>query len=199
MSTIVRGERVPTPGHASPPVRHRTPDADPDIEGRRYRDLVRQVMLDSLRPPDGVRRAFRGSGAAMASAVADAMADLSFESLLVFSDALSPDVWDANRLSAFAVRTEPGSLRLLVLDPGRAESTLAAMSDLVASGRVGVRTLPAGLTLPRHVAVGDGRHVRVEDDPATRRATCVLGDREIGAQATEVFEALWSRASPLPR
>ena len=196
MSTIISACGSTAAGPGVPSVRHRTRDADSPPEDRRYREAVRRVMLDALRPPDGVRRAFRGSGAAMASAVADAMADLSFDSLLVFSDGLSREVWDADRLRAFVGRTAPGSLRLVVTDPDCAaspSSALSGMADLVAAGRVSVRVLPASSPLPRHVAVGD------EDDPTTRRATCVLGDRELGAKATEVFEALLRRSVPLPR
>ncbi len=202
MSTIISKGVAAADGQDASSVRHRTRNACCPPEDRRYRETVRQVMLDALRPSDGVRRAFRGSGAAMASAVADAMADLSFDSLLVFSDGLSREVWNTDRLRAFVGRTAPGSLRLVVTEPDCAtspSSALSGMADLVASGRISVRVLPAPSALPRHVAVGDARHVRVEDDPATRRATCILGDRELGGKATEVFESLWSRGMPLPR
>ena len=84
--------------------------------------------------------------------------------------------------------------------PVSPSSALPDLIDLIRDGLILVRTtVPTDRGRIPHIALADGRHVRVEAEKASRGATTVFGDRELGSSAQQLFDTLWDRALPVAR
>jgi hypothetical protein len=163
-----------------------------------YTALVEQVMQDALIGGPAVDRVFENSGEPHATVVLGTMLDHAQGQVALYTAEMNSDVWNAGRVRAFLTRAPEATMRVVVdaddvfTSPN---SALRDMTDLVRSGRIEIRKRTPGAQLP-HVAIVDGRHVRIERNHRDRKAVVGFGNKELGERATNFFDQVWSDATP---
>ncbi|MGU3536924.1 hypothetical protein [Methylobacterium sp. A54F] len=166
-----------------------------------YRKLVEQVMRETMSSGnEAVPRVFTNVGTEHAKVVISTMLDYAQQGLYAYSDKLSAEVWLPEKIIGFLNRAPSADICVIVdkVDAlNDAESALFYLQEQVASGRIKVR-FTGYSKMPSHICVTDERHIRIESDASSRKATVVFGDPELGSSGARMFDACWERCSTSP-
>jgi hypothetical protein len=156
------------------------------IKGLRfYRESVLAAMADSTTRPV----VFENEGPDHARIVLDVMMESSSRHLDILAGRMDT-CWSADKLRAFLDRSD--SETRIILDDCEVGSVpdASVLSKLQKHPRLTIRWLPN--PFDHHFCVADGRHVRVEYDRETRKASITFGDpQSSGQRVCRLFNSLW--------
>ena len=152
-----------------------------------YRALVSRLMSEVRRGAGS--RGFQNKGVDHAKIVVDTMIDSAEQSICVYANQLSNQVYSADKIKAFLARRPGGSVTVAIEDARAFSSTKSALVDLkaeIAADRIQV-TVAKHPFVNRNVCIVDGIFVRQERNQLTREAAVVFGNAEVGNQAQVFF------------
>lgn len=161
-----------------------------------YRKLIADVMASSLRADATGPQVFENFGPDHARAVVEAMIRAAKESVCIYAEKVSRDVYDPDLFMTFLARNPTGKVRILVERDNvfsDSESALNGQQALV-SERFEVRLTPQHTD---HLAVIDGIYARVEESQSDRKALVSFGKNALCESALGLFNSLWEAAAPL--
>jgi hypothetical protein len=161
-----------------------------------YRKLIADVMATAIRPDATGPQVFENFGPDHARAVIEAMLRAAKQSISIYAEKISTDVYDAELLSAFVSRNPNGKVRIIVDTPDvftDSNSALCGLQGLLSP------TFEVRLTTQHtdHLAVVDEQYTRLEQSQLNRKAIVSFGKNTISAQALNLFNILWGAATPI--
>lgn len=149
---------------------------------------------------------FTNRGTTHARSVLGQIVSRSQKSLDIFSGCLSLSVYDPELLNLAVQRAV--SIRIVVGDSlPLGQSALSNLKNGIEAGIICVKHFNPSITLQGqkhvldHFAMGDGKHVRAEENASSRSATVILNAdtenaKNIARAYQKVFEYMWARGAP---
>lgn len=163
---------------------------------RTYKARVLEAMrrANSTHQPE----VFENSGPDHARIVLDVMLENASQSVDVITSRMHESVWSEQSVKGFLSRNPEGRIRVLLDDAPLGQIPKGSLlHGILHERQVDARWL--SIPLSNHACVTDGSHVRLEYDKQTREASITFGDPNgVGGRVVEIFETLWSCASPAP-
>lgn len=159
-----------------------------------YRSFVAASFIRSKTAPEGV--VFGNRGAEHARVVMDLLVSETEHELVILTGYLARDVHSALAFQQLILRRPRVSIRVIVDNLiGATESALLQLGPHIGAKKpITVRQLNAS-TEP-HLALADGKLLRLETRDATREAIVALNPPDACRSHVQRFDRLWDHAGP---